>query len=293
MKLKTPDKLRELTWIVCLTFASILFITTACAPADESSLPSESAGSLEPGNSLEGDRDSSTPVHSVPSIVQQMIEAHGGMEAWESAPSVYFEDLWGEGPMWSQIQVEQGNRRASIAYPGTEMRMAWDGEMAWSANWEAPMPPRFFALLNYYFLNLPWVTLDPGVVLEEIGTTLLPDDPVEYRTVKMTFEDGIGDTPDDYYDLLIHPETHRLHANRYIVTYSSILPEGIEHSPEHLLIYDSWETVDGLVVPTSFTIYEEGNVYATCQIRNWSFQKPFDALQLEMPAGAVVDDSQP
>ncbi|MCP4201905.1 MAG: hypothetical protein GY769_08225 [bacterium] len=222
-----------------------------------------------------------------------MIEAHGGMEAWESAPSVYFEDLWGEGPMWSQIQVEQGNRRALIDYPGTEMRMGWDGEQAWSANWEAPMPPRFFALLNYYFLNLPWLTLDPGVVLEETGTTTLAGDPTEYRTVKMTFEEGIGDTPDDYYDLLIHPETHRLHANRYIVTYSSILPEGVEHSPGHLLVYDDWATVDGLIVPTRFTIYEDGNVYATCQIRNWSFQEPFDEARLKMPAEAVIDNSQP
>lgn len=280
---------RYSTWIPFIAVASILVATTGCAPVQDSQ---ESSGSEQAAAPLAAD-DASKRMESAPTIVQELIEAHGGMEAWESAPSVYFEDLWGEGPMWSRIQVEQGSRRALIDYPGTDMGMAWDGELAWSLNWEAPMPPRFLALLNYYFLNLPWLTIDPGVVLVETGTTILPGDPVEYRTVKMTFEDGIGDTPDDYYDLLIHPETHRLRANRYIVTYSSLLPEAVEHTPEHLLIYDDWASVDGLLVPTSFTIYEDGNVYAACQIRNWSFQKPFDESRLEMPAGAVIDDSQP
>ena len=45
------------------------------------------------------------------------------------------------------------------------MRLAWDGRRAWSENWNAPYPPRFMALLNYYFLNLPWLTSDPGVIL--------------------------------------------------------------------------------------------------------------------------------
>ncbi len=290
MQLSAPNHLRCPTRIAFLAVASVLATIVGCGTTHETT---HSSAPAAPSAATAADQSSPQRMASAPPIVQQMIEAHGGMEAWASAPSVYFEDLWGPGPIWSRIQVEQGNRRALIDYPGTEMRMGWNGEQAWSANWEAPYPPRFFALLNYYFLNLPWLTLDPGVVLEETGTTILPGDPVEYRTVKMTFEDGVGDTPDDYYDLLIHPETHRLHANRYIVTYSSILPEGVEHTPEHLLVYDTSATVDGLVVPTAFTIYEDGEVYATCQIRNWSFQKPFDESRLEMPAEAVIDESQP
>jgi hypothetical protein len=231
-------------------------------------------------------------------IVDAMIEAHGGMETWASAPTVRFEDHFKPGESdsgrVSRITVEQGPRRAYIDFPGTDMRISWDGEKAWSENWQAPAPPRFLALLNYYFVNLPWLAKDPGVLLGEPGTGKLFDDPTEYVTVKMTYEAGVGDTPDDYYVLYVDPKTHVLKANRYIVTYRAILPEGVEALPEHILIYKEWTTVDGLLVPTSYTIYElDGSVYGSCDVSAWSFSDPFDASRMEMPEGAVVDESTP
>ncbi len=229
-------------------------------------------------------------------LIESMAEAHGGLERWRSAPTVSWTDVWsgpdGESGPPSRIIVEQGPRRALIEV-GDGMEMAWDGEKAWGRNWNAPYPPRFYALLNYYFLNLPWVAHDPGVVLSEPGTARLADDPVDYRTIRMTFEAGVGDTPDDYYVLYIHPETHRLRANEYIVTYRSLLPEGVAHTPPHILVYDEYASVDGLLVPTRFTVYEDGALYAACEISDWSFSKPFDAARLAMPADAVVDESVP
>lgn len=229
-------------------------------------------------------------------LIARMAEAHGGLESWNEAPSVSWVDVWtsagGEPGPPSRIQVEQGRRRA-ILEVGDGMRMAWDGEKAWSIDWQAPYPPRFYALLNYHFLNLPWVVHDPGVVLSEPGTAKLPGDPTGYRTIKVTYEANVGDTPDDYYVLYIHPETHRLRANEYIVTYRALLPEGVAHTPPHILIYDELAEIDGLLVPTRFTIYEEGAVYAACEISDWSFREPFDESGLAMPEGAVVDDSMP
>lgn len=235
-----------------------------------------------------------TAREAAPPIVLEMVEAHGGYDAWAAAPTVSFEDSWDGGTTWARVVVEQGPRRATIDYLGSEMAMAWDGTQAWSVSWEAPMPPRFLALLNYYFLNLPWLTLDPGVRLEDTGTKTIFDDPTEYRTVMMTFEDGIGDTPDDFYELYIHPETKRLHANRYIVTYEALLPEGAEQTPDKILIYDEWTTVEGLLVPAAFTIRAmDGSDYARCAIRNWSFSEPFDESRMTMPEDATVDTSQP
>lgn len=233
-------------------------------------------------------------------LVDAMIAAHGGMEPWAGAPAVSFVDEFRDGEAASgtpmRVTVEQGPRRAYIDVVGTDMRMAWDGERAWSENWEVPMPPRFLALLDYYFLNLPWLARDPGVVLHEPGRARieqLPGDDTEYRTVRMTFAPGTGDTPDDYYVLYIDPETHRLRATEYIVTYRSLLPEGQDSTPPHLLVYDEWTTVDGLVVPTHYTIYEGDAIYGSNAIRDWSFEGSFDASRMEMPEGAVVDTSTP
>jgi hypothetical protein len=109
----------------------------------------------------------------------------------------------------------------------------------------------------------------------------------------MTFDPGTGDTPDDYYLLYIDPETHRLKATEYVVTYRAVLGEGEESTPPHLLVYDQWTEVEGLTVPTHYTIYEGAAVYATNQIRDWSFTRPFDLSRMAMPEGAVVDTSTP
>lgn len=231
-------------------------------------------------------------------IVDRMIAAHGGMEAWTSAPSVRFEDEFRGGTedagQPSRVTVEQGRRRAYLDFPGTDMRMAWDGAQAWSLNWQLPTPPRFLALLNYYFLNLPWLARDPGVVLGAPRRARVQQDPTESIAIRMTFEAGTGDTPDDYYVLYIDPASYRLRGCEYIVTYGTLLPEGAEQTPPHDLLFEAWATVDGLLVPTRYTIYEkDGAVYARCEVRDWSFRRPFEAARVAMPPGAVVDTSTP
>ncbi|MBI4160969.1 MAG: hypothetical protein HY509_00805, partial [Acidobacteria bacterium] len=75
--------------------------------------------------------------------------------------------------------------------------------------------------------------------------------------------------------------------------YAAVLPEGRNAMPEHLLVYDQFAEVDGLLVPAEYTIYEEGVVVATCAIGDWSFTDRFDAARMVMPAGAVIDESDP
>lgn len=272
-----PDRSGKAARRGCLGIGLLWFITAAIPPGRAALAASRNPAAEE--------------------VVGRMIEAHGGYAKWSAAPTVRFQDRFRRPgdpqESVSRVTVELGSRRAYIDLPGAGGRMAWDGEKAWSENWSLPVPPRFFALLNYYFLNLPWLTRDPGVNLGPPGTAAIPGDPTAYVTVKMTFEPGVGDTPDDYYLLYIHPETHRLRACRYIVTYAAVLPEGRSATPEHLLVFDQLAEVDGLLVPTRYTIYEEGAVVASCEIGDWSFTDRFDAARMVMPAGAVIDDSAP
>lgn len=264
-----------------MLLASLMLLALACAqdgepPAQENAIPDAQA--------LRG-----------PQIVQDMVAAHGGLGAWRAAPTVSFADEFGvpgQPAQVSQVVVEQSSRRVTMDMPDGSS-LAWDGAKAWSTGWESPIPPRFLALLNYYFLNLPWLTQDPGVQLGEPAAGSLPGDATEYVTVMMTFEPGTGDTPDDYYRLYIDPNTKRLKACAYVVTYQALMPPGIESSPEHLLVYDELTSVQGLLVPSRYTIYDDGAIYATCAIRDWAFDKPFDAARMTMPADAVVDTSTP
>ena len=77
------------------------------------------------------------------------------------------------------------------------------------------------------------------------------------------------------------------------MTYQTLLPPGVTSSPEHILVYDEMAEMGGLLVPVRYTIYADNAVYATCSVRNWAFDKPFDVGRMTMPAGAVVDASTP
>lgn len=233
-----------------------------------------------------------------PKLIEHMTQAHGGLGAWASAPTVSFESAFtaagAPGGVASRVTVEQGPRRAYLGFVGTETSMAWDGSAAWSENWGLPFPPRFFALLDYHFLNLPWLANDPGVVLSEFGTAQLPGDPTEYFSAKITYEAGVGDTPRDYYRIYVDPETHLLKACQYIVTYQALLPEGVTETPPNTLVYGGYAEVAGLKVPTSYTIYRpDGEVYGSAEIRDWSFMRPFDEARMTMPENAVMDESKP
>jgi len=261
-----------------ILFLCIMF-ATGCAKKETAAPKSETAALLQG-----------------PQIVQDMVAAHGGIRAWRSAPTVAFEDQFdipGQPPQVSRVVVEQARRRAYIDLPEASSSMSWDGEKAWSTNWQSPLPPRFLALLNYYFVDLPWLTQDPGVKLGEPSTGKLVGDPTEYTTVMMTFMPGTGDTPDDYYRLYIDPTSKQLKGCAYVVTYKALLPEGVTSTPEHIVVYDEMATVSGLLVPTRYTIYEGDAVYAKCTIRNWAFDRPFDEARMAMPQGATLDTSTP
>jgi hypothetical protein len=229
-------------------------------------------------------------------IVARMVAAHGGMEKWRDAPSVSFTEEWttprSSAPRVSHVIVEQGRRRALKVYPETGEKIGWDGKKAWSLHWTYPAPPRFVVGLTYYFANLPWLVEDPGVVLGEPRTAELQDDPTHYISIRVTYEPGVGDTPDDYYILFIDPKTYELHGCEYVVTYPGLVPEGMAHTPPHVLVYGPLVTVEGLKVPSRFDIYgKNGSAYGSCELSDWSFHEPFDAAMVEMPKGAVVDVS--
>ena len=139
---------------------------------------------------------------------------------------------------------------------------------------------------------MPFVFADPGTHVRSVGRRAY--DGKTYDAIAVRYGRGTGDTSEDDYVLYIDPVTTRLAACVYIVTYPTLLPEGITASAEHVLVYDEFTTVDGLLVPTKYTIYDEDrSVFATCTIRDWSFSAPFDEMRMVIVEGSVLDSSLP
>lgn len=136
--------------------------------------------------------------------------------------------------------------------------VVFDGEKCWvspvNSKFEAA---RFHALTWPYFLAAPMKLGDRGTKLEDLGTLKLNGK--KYDGARLTFEEGVGDAPDDWYVLYRDPDSHALAAMAYVVTYFG--GDAAPAKEPHAVTYEKFETVEGVQVPTLWKFW------------NWSMEK--------------------
>ena len=117
---------------------------------------------------------------------------------------------------------------------------------------------RFAALTYPYFAAAPYKLSDPGTTFTETGEQNYSGKP--YPTGKLTFGEGIGDSPDDWYLVFQDPDSKRAAAMAYIVTAGGRSVEEAEKSPS-MISYTGYEEVDDIPFSKkwNFTRYTEGN----------------------------------
>ncbi len=173
--------------------------------------------------------------------------------------------------------------------------LVFDGEKAWVSPAEAQVPMARFHLLTWsYFLAAPFKLSDPGTHLESSGTFPLEDKLV--ATQKLTFDEGVGDAPDDWYIIYPDPATNRLAAMADIVSYGKSV-EVAEEEP-HAIVYHDYETIDGVTLSMRWTMHHWstekgpfGDPIGELQLRNVefveadeaAFAKPDDAREDKLP----------
>ncbi|MFK7807306.1 MAG: hypothetical protein AB8F74_05820 [Saprospiraceae bacterium] len=200
-------------------------------------------------------------------LVWKSMEAHGGLERWFSNGPIAFQFDYqprGKGARRNTKQIVDTWNNKAVHYAATDQTAAfgWDGKDAWvtekdTANFNYNL--RFWALTPIYFLAQPFNFDGKGVQLEKLTDKTL--DGKTYDAVKISFEKGTGDAPDDYYINYYDKETHRLEVLRYIVSYPKYFKDG-GHSPEKLMTLHDFTTVNGITLPTAYKTYmmteEEG-----------------------------------
>ena len=229
--------------------------------------------------------------------VAQRIETAHGMSAWQTRP-VFATDIrihFGGATMIDGTMLyDHARGRVRIEQvDGTVL--VFDGRQAWisPASAEAAMA-RFHLLTWPYFLAAPYKLRDPGSLLTPHGRH--PIDGIDHVTARLTFDSGIGDTPDDWYVIYEDPETSRLAAMSYIVTYGTTVQEAGQEP--HAIVYEDFEEVDGAAISTRWTFHhwtlEKGPgspLMAGAQLANLrfedldesAFERPPDAREAPLP----------
>ncbi len=173
--------------------------------------------------------------------------------------------------------------------------MVLDGQDAWVAPGDAPIPPgmaRFHLLTWPYFIAAPFKLADPGTHMKDAGMTTL----VEDRSLpagKLTFAPDTGDAPDDWYIVYRDKANDRLAALAYIVTYGNT-KEAAEEEP-HAAAYEAVEQIDGVAVPTKLSFWNwspdkglVGEQIGSLELTNIRFVTP-DEDTFTKPEGAHLD----
>lgn len=233
-------------------------------------------------------------------IVLKSTERHGGLTAWFGGKALEFNYRYapvGDRPPRDSLQtVDLLRSRAyhDMVSP-VKGQLAWDGKQAWSTFDPKKAAPRFWALTPYYFVAMPFVLGDPGVNL-----ALVDDDPAlaglpPAHVVKVTFDSGTGDAPDDYYVAYIAKDDARLLAVRYVVSYKAFMKDGRKHNPEKILIYSDFAPAGPLTLARTHRFFKypgkKGEPASVATVSKVKYAAPFDEKRLIMPSGAQIDTS--
>lgn len=180
-------------------------------------------------------------------VVERAIQAHGGMEGWQSLRNVTWQEtitrFSGNEPSettarkvyykktargQTMMRIEQSG--GSIEHLDESLQVysgelagfgviGFDGEEAWyqvdgvlDTSEEARRSARYITVAFMYWFDLPFKLLDPGVHWK-----LLPQETRNGKTVErveVTFEPGVGDNPTDRFVYSFDSETGRIaHIN--------------------------------------------------------------------------------
>lgn len=233
-------------------------------------------------------------------LVWLSMEAHGGLENYYTNGAISFQfDYVPVGNGTARITTNQvdtwTNKAVHQDVENPENSFGWDGENAWykrNDTLKFPYDVRFWALTPYTFVGQPFVFDGAGVQVEKLQDQRING--VEYDAVKITYEAGTGDAPDDYYINLYDKETHLLKALKYIVSYPSRFKKG-EHSPEKTMVLYDLKTIDGITLPTRYETFklsekegELGEKVTNVKVSKISFLPKLKKEHFVMPASAKI-----
>lgn len=225
----------------------------------------------------------------MPKALQQGIEAHGGLDQWHKMQTWAYTIQKNDKPERHFVDL----KTRKVLLTSDDYTLGFDGKEVWITPDKAAFgkgSPRFYHNLLFYFHAFPFVMTDPGINYE-----VLPQKEMNgkmYDAIKISYNAGVGDAPDDYYIAHFDTETHQMYLLLYTVTYFQGKP-GEKFSA---IIFDDWKNVNGLLVPNSMTGYK----YADGKLGDKRYNRvfndialsttPADQSKFEMPVGAEIDE---
>ncbi len=239
-------------------------------------------------------------------VIEKMIEAHGGYEQWRSIKTMSFKNVMhseslGMLRFWVKEQwIDMETRRSYQEWPVVQSTMTYDGEKAWSTNWQMGNPPNHQHSVYLYYVNLPWLTQDEGVNLSEVEKVSHHAFENEVYKITMSYTESpiLGKSAKDTYILFIDSESYLLLGYEYTVGYGPMLdvmniPKDREFIGPMLRLNNYIGEVNGIKLPMLMSTHNSDKTtqYGDHIMYDFQFNFEFDESKMIKPENAVVDKS--
>ncbi len=187
-----------------------------------------------------------------PESIAKVFKAHGGIDQWNKMKTLSFTM---EKPNGKEVTTTHLKTRAELI-DTPEYTQGYDTETLWvkeKDGKEYKGNAKFYKGLMMYFYAMPFIVGDNGIIYKDAEPLNFEDK--TYPGILVSYEAGIGVSPDDQYIIYYDDETGQMEWLAYTVTFGK---EG--KSKEFKFIrYNNWQTVNGLVVPKSVDWYKQEN----------------------------------
>lgn len=186
-----------------------------------------------------------------PTVLQNIFEAHGGLNNWNSMNTLRFS--FDASSTTETHTTDLKSRKAHIE--SSAYTMGFDGENTWikDDNNNFDGNAKFYYNLMFYFYAMPFVISDPGVFYTERKDTTL--DFQTYGTLHIGFVRSVGNSPNDEYIIYYNKKTFEMAWLGYTVTYF----DNKRSTEWHFIKYKDWQTINGLKLPKTMVWYDTKN----------------------------------
>ena len=187
-----------------------------------------------------------------PENITKVFDAHGGIDNWNKMQRLSFTM---EKPNGKEVTTTNLKTRAELIDTPT-YAMGYDGIYLWvnekDGN-EYKGNAKFYKGLMMYFYAMPFIVGDDGIIYEDAEPLIFEGK--SYPGILISYEAGIGESPDDEYVIYYNAETGQMEWLAYTVTFGK---DG-KSKDFHFVRYNNWHTVNGIVIPKSMDWYKYEN----------------------------------
>lgn len=245
---------------------------------------------------------------SLEDIVSATKKAHG-IDRWDQADSLKADVVvnFGDKTMAEGTFTFQAHGPKARYDMSDDTVVVFDGQTAWVTPAEKADPMKRFHVLTWpWFLMSPFKIEGEGIKLSDMRPHVMQGK--EYISVLQEFEDGTGDTPDDWYRLFISPRNYSLRAMSYIVTYGK--DKNLAEEQASIVLHEGFTDVEGAEIPSEFEFWywdhlkgefvgdsPKGTAVATniafIEPEAGFYDKPEGAVEVALPQAAAEAASKP